>query len=173
MTEKQLIEKVFDLVKDYEGDFNDLLKSVIRKVNIYQTEEQEALRKRNKAEMEKIAAEIFELCPSCNFIPVAIESGSGEEFVTDPNLNSIWECCFDYLMDREANDAGLVMPHQCDDMTFGAWKRIDELWEKMVELAGYKYKTSNDGDYCEFYHLSVYGFSKETKKIEEHYDINR
>ena len=173
MIEEQLIEKVFDLVKDYEGDPNELLKDVTRKVMIYQSKEQEALRKKNKEELNKTAEEIFKLCPDCNFIPVAIESGSEDVFTTSPNLEDIWESCYNYLIDPEENDYELIMPHQTDEMTFGDWKKINELWEKMIMHAGYKYHTDNDGDYCEFYHLSVHGFSKKAKKIVDYYDINR
>lgn len=173
MMEEQLIEKVFDLVKDYEGDPNKLLKSVTSKVMAYQSEEQQALREKNKDELKKVAEEIFKLCPDCNLIPVAVETGSEDVFTTYTSLEDIWETCSYYLMDPEDNHYEIAMPHQTDDMTFGTWKKINELWDKMIMLAGYKYGTSNDGDYCNFYHVCVYGFSKRTKMIEEYDDVNR
>ena len=59
-TEAVLIEKVFDLVKDYEGDPVDLLESVTRKVLKYQREIQEGLLKKNMEKIKELADEIFE-----------------------------------------------------------------------------------------------------------------
>ena len=173
MTEEQLIEKVFDLVKDYEGDVNELLRSATRKVLFYQEEEQQALREKNKDELNRVANEIFELCPVCNFIPVAIETQCEDVFETEIDFERIWESCYDYLLDKDDNKLGWVMPYQDDDMTLGNWKKVAKLWKEAIALAGFKHQTSNDGDYCEFYHLSVNGFCKKTRKIEWAGDINR
>ena len=172
-TEAVLIEKVFDLVKDYEGDPVDLLESVTRKVLKYQREIQEGLLKKNIEKIKELADEIFELCPVCNFIPVVVQTDSGNDFVTNPDFDTIWEECCEYLCDEEDNDYELVMPYQHDDITFGDWKRVIEKWKEIVKLAGYKYKCEHDGDYCEDYHVSVEGFTKKKRKIEEFCDINR
>lgn len=173
MEEDKLIEGVFNLVKDFEGDATSLLEAASRKVEIYQREIQEGIRKKNKDRIKEVADEIFKLCPVCNFIPVAVETESEMDFTTEVDFDRIWEVCCDYICDEEDNDYGLVMPYQTDDMTFGDWKKVDKLWKELINLAGYKYSLTHDGDYCEFYHVNVIGYSKKKKKIEEHYDINR
>lgn len=173
MEEDKLIEEIFNLVKDYEGDATSLLGSVATKVEIYQREIQEGVRKKNADEIKDVANEIFALCPTCNFIPVAIETDSYNDFETIVDFDTIWERCCDYICDEEDNDYGLVMPYQHDDMTFGDWKKVEKLWKKLIKLSGYKYSMSHDGDYCEDYHISVDGYSKKKKKIECFYDINR
>ena len=173
MEEDKLIEEVFNLVKDFEGDATSLLEAASRKVEIYQREIQEGIRKKNKDRIKEVADEIFKLCPVCNFIPVAVETESEMDFTTEIDFDRIWEVCCDYICDEEDNDYGLVMPYQTDDMTFGDWKKVDKLWKELINLAGYKYSLTHDGDYCEFYHVNVIWYSKKKKKIEEHYDINR
>ena len=86
-------------------------------------------------------------------------------------FDRILEIC-DSLCDEEDNHYGLVMPCQSDDMTFGDWKKVEKLWQKLINIVGYKYSINHDGDYCEYYHLNVIGYSKKTNKIERYYDIN-
>ena len=171
--DEKLIEQIFDLLKDYEGCATDILDSVASKIDDYQREIQEGIRKKNADKIKEVADEIFKLCPVCNFIPVAIETDSYNDFETIVDFDTIWERCCDYLCDEEDNDCEIVMPYQDDDMTFGDWKKVEKLWKELIQLAGYKYSISHDGDYCEEYHLSVNGYSKKKKKIECHYDINR
>ena len=171
--DEELINKIFELVKDYEGDPNELLTTVTRKVLYYQEVEREELRKKNLAELAKLGKEIFTLCPVCNFIPLSIEVQSYDTWEEVIDFDRIWESCCDYLCDEEDNDEGLIMPYQDDDMTFGGWKKVEKLWKEMIKLAGYKNHTDNDGDYCEEYHVSVNGFSKDSNEIEWHGDINR
>lgn len=171
--DEKLIEQIFDLLKDYEGNATDILDSVAVKVEIYQKEVQEGIRKKNADRIKEVADEIFGLCPTCNFIPVAVETDSYNDFTTEVDLDRIWECCDRYLCDEEDNEYGLVMPYQHDEMTFGDWKKVEKLWKEIIKLAGFKYSVSHDGDYCEDYHVSVDGYSKKKKKIECFYDVNR
>ena len=170
---EELTEKIFEIVKDYEGDHVELLNHVARKVTDYQEDVRKGLLKKNMDKIKELANEIFELCPACNIIPVAVETDSGNDFITDPDFDTIWENCEDCLLDEDDNDDGLVMPHQIDEMTFGGWKKVIENWKEIINLAGYKYKCEHDGDYCEDYHVSVHGYTKRHKKIEEFCDVNR
>ena len=171
--EEQLIEKVFNLVKDFDGDVTGLLEAVASRVAEYQEEISAGIREKNEEEIKKLANEIFEICPDANYIPLAVETDSENNFVTHVDFDEIWEYCCDYLTEMDANEYDLEMPSQHDYMTFGGWKDLMEKWKKMIELSGYKYSVSHDGDYCEFFHITTIGFHKESQKIEEFYDINR
>ena len=167
---ESLEEKIYELVKDYL-DF-DYLEQVFSNVIEMLKENQEVLTPEEVTEKEiefkKLAEEIFNLCPKCNCIPLAVETTSGSKWITETNADEIYNYCEKYM----GENSEYVMPFQDDDMKIGDWKKICKNWDKICESSGFKYAV-DEGDYCEFFHLSVYAYLKETENIHYIPDVNR
>lgn len=169
---KEIVDKIYDIIMNYEFGDGENLDDIFDEVREKYEESIDVLTPEEVTEKEiefkKLAEEIFNLCPKCNCIPLAVETTSGSKWITETNPDTVYNYCSDY-MDENSD---YVMPFQDDDMKFGDWKKISKDWDKMCELSGIKADV-DEGDYCEFFHLSVYVYSKETNKIEYIPDINR
>ena len=74
-------------------------------------------------------------------------------------MNTVYKLTYDNLSDE-------AVPKQYDDMTIGTYKRMMKLWIEACANSPIVYEEF-DGDYCEFCHISLYYYDRESKKIKE------
>lgn len=170
-----LVDKIYELVKDCE-DPDAILYKVYEKLGInneeFPNDDEDVLTPEEVSGKEirfkELAAEIFNLCPKCNYIPLAIEYVNGSDYITTKDWDELYDAVIDYMGIETEN----VCPHFLDEMTLKDWKTVVNDWQEMIDLSDIE-EGSVRGDYCEMYHLSVYVYSKESENIEYIGDINR
>lgn len=168
--EKDVTEKIFDLIKNYtENEVNEIIKEVkalyLDSITVLEPEEVH----RQQIEFIETTEEIFNLCPKCNCIPIAIEYTVENSHITDTDFETVYDYCVDYINEEIGE---YVMPFFDDDMTLGQWKEVTKKWKWLNRNSGIK-DGADKCDYCEFFHLSVYMFDKASKTIKFIADINR
>ena len=170
--DKKIFEKIYDLVG--ELDYNEIetlfdkvcerksSEEGYEKVEVVDEEEE-----RKKKEFIQLANEIFDLCPNCNCIPLAVEHVVGSDYIT----TVAWDDVYTYTEETDFSswindDEHYVSPVEVmDDVKIGDWKKVIKKWQEMIKKSGLKNETDR-GDYCEFIHNSFYVYSKKTDKIE-------
>lgn len=167
---KDVTEKIFDLIKNYtEDEVNEIIEEVkalyLDSITVLEPEEVHE----QQIEFIKTTEEIFNLCPKCNCIPIAIEYTDGNSYITDTDFDTVYDYCVDYIKEEIGE---YVMPFFDDGMTLGQWKELTKKWKWLNRNSGIK-DSADKGDYCEFFHLSVYMFDKASKTIKFIADINR
>lgn len=168
-----LTKLVDDLIK-YTGGIEYCDKKEIQKA-IKEIEEQ-AIKKLKEAKdpynvsgIQTYLDRIFELYPKCNFIPLAFECQSESSVVTSKNYYDLRDVCDNYLIDNK----DICFPQADDELKIKEWNEIKECWINAVHGCNIQEGVDYDCDYCTMIHYSIYGYSKETKKIELLCDVNR
>jgi len=119
-------------------------------------------------EIKAIAKVIFEKCPKCNVIPIAVESESGSHMDRTVDMESLLEAC-ESINRISVNTAA---PYFDDDMTKRAYDEMLNAYRTLVESLGFAEVQEELDDYCEYYHMNVYVINKEDYAIDYLSDIN-
>lgn len=113
-----------------------------------------------------ILDKIFELCPSCTFVPLAYSYNDYADIITEKDWDELVELSEEYYEEER-------IPHQSDDMTIGNAKELYRLWEEASKKCNIQEGTDrNVGDYTENRYYDIIGYDKEKDEIVTHYDIN-
>lgn len=118
-----------------------------------------------KGDLESIssyAERIFELCPECNCIPVAIEYVEGNCYSIETELNDILKNIGEQY---SFNEGKYIIPYTSEDMTFGDWEKLLKIWKIMIRFSSVK-EGRRRGEYNEYKFSNLYVYSKEKKEIE-------
>lgn len=121
----------------------------------------------NVSNIQNLLDRIFELCPECNFIPLAYECQYGTSVETSKNFYDLEDVCDNYL-DLE----NYYYPQVNDEMKVKEWNEILNCWMEAVHKCNIQEGTETDCDYCSMTHYSIYGYLKETQKVEYLGDID-
>lgn len=117
--------------------------------------------------IKKILDKIFELCPKCNFIPLACEYYVYSDVTVTKDFDEISEICENYMDNEEYK-----IPFEDDDMKLGDIKEMNRLWQEAVEKCNIQECVEEGAaDYSENCYYSVYGYYKEREKVE-YIDLN-
>lgn len=164
--EKDVTEKIFDLIKNYtEDEINEIIEEVkalyLDSITVLEPEEVH----RQQIEFIETTEEIFNLCPKCNCIPIAIEYTDGNSYITDTDFETVYDYCVDYINEEIGE---YVMPFFDDDMTLGQWKELRKKWKWLNRNSGIKYDVDKSDYYaeCKYFYLCVYVFDKASKTIK-------
>ena len=112
--------------------------------------------------IKKILDRIFELCPNCNFIPLACEYYAYSDVTVTKDFDEICEICENYMDNEEYK-----IPYEDDEMKLGDIKEMYSLWKEAIDKC-YIQEGEEKGaaDYSENYYYSLYGYYKERDKVE-------
>lgn len=115
--------------------------------------------------IKPIFDKIFEICPSCTFIPLAYSYNDYTDVITSKD--------WDELVEVSENHIASKIPQQNDEMTIGKAKEMYRLWEEASKKCKIQEGTDkNVGDYTENTYYDIIGYDKETNEIITLYDVN-
>jgi hypothetical protein len=115
--------------------------------------------------IQKYLDRIFEICPDCNFVPLAYDYNEGTTVITDKD--------FDELEAISTNIKQYTIPYENDDMRYGDVKDLWECWQKSAKYCNIqKGEDAGQADYTENIYYGVWGYSKTNKKVEYLGDVN-
>ena len=103
--------------------------------------------------------ELLEICPHVNMIPVGLNHQYHKKCYNTNDFDDIYELTYDNLVDY-------AIPRRYHDMNTDTYKRMMELWKIACKNSPIVYEEF-DGDYCEFCHVTLYYYDRESKKIKE------
>ena len=149
-----------DLIyKQFEGFSYDIMNKTFNKLLKRKEKDEKKVNKVREEKFNEAIKELLEICPQVNMIPVGESYQSLGNCYNTNNFNEI----YDITRNNLKNEA---IPKQYDDMTFGTYKRMMELWKIACKNSPIIYEEF-DGDYCEFCHIFLYYYDRETQKILE------
>ena len=150
-----------DLIyKQFEGCSYDIMKKTFSKLLKRKEKDEKKTSKVREEKFNEAIKELLEICPQVNMIPVGKSYQYHEDCYDTNDFDEIYELAFDKL----ENEA---IPKQYGDMSNDTYKRMLKLWEIACKNSPIDYKEYNDGDYCEFCHISLHYFDRDKQKILE------
>ena len=162
MTIQELAEALVEKV----GLEKDKIQKAIKEL------EEEALKKVKEAKdpfnvegIQKYLDRIFEICPNCNFIPLAYDYNRDISVITDKD--------FDELEAISTNIKDYIIPYENDNMRYGDVKDLWECWEKAVKYCNIqKGEDLGEADYTENIYYGIWGYLKDSKTVKYLSDVN-
>lgn len=118
--------------------------------------------------IREIVNKIFEICPECNFVPLAYSYNDYTDIITEKD----WEELID-LSEHYINIEYHQIPVQNDNMTIGKAKEMYRLWEEASKKCYVQEGTDrNGGDYTENCYYDIIGYDRKKDEIITLYDVN-
>lgn len=160
------IKKLAEALVEQAGLEKDKIQKAIKEL------ENEALKILKEAKdpfnvegIRKYLDRIFEICPDCDFVPLAYDYNEGLSVITDKD--------FDELEAISTNIKRYTIPYENDDMRYGDVKDLWECWQRAVmECNIQKGEDVGQADYTENIYYGVWGYSKTNNRIEYLDDVN-
>ena len=149
-----------DLIyKQFENYSYDIMNRTFNKLLKRKEKDEKKASKVREEKFNEAIKELLEICPQVSMIPVGESYQYHEDCYDTNDFDEIYELTYDNLSDK-------AVPKQYDDMTIGTYKRMMELWKVACKNSPIVYEEHN-GDYCEFCHVSLYYYDRESNKIKE------
>ena len=160
---RSAISEIETILEQYNNEEVDLIQKKIKK-------NREELKLKGDGELIKTYADrIFELCPECNCIPVAVEFVERNCYSSEIELNSILGEIEGFV---SYENEKFIVPHTTENMTFGDWEKILKIWKILLRFSGMNEETTK-GEYSEYRYLNLYVYSKESETIEKISGLNK
>ena len=148
------------IYNQFDGCSIEMMKKTFSKL-IKRKEKDE--KKQSKVREDKFNAavkELLDLCPQVNMIPVGKSYQYHEDCYDTNDFDEIYGLTYEKFEDK-------AIPKEYGDMSNNTYKRMLKLWEIACKNSPINYKEYNDGDYCEFCHISLHYFDRNKQKILE------
>lgn len=160
---RNAISEIETILELYSNDELDLILKKIKK-------NRDDLKLKGDAESVKTYVDrIFELCPECNCIPVAVEFVEKNYYSTEVDLDSIFKEVGEVI---SFDDEKYIIPHTTDEMTFGDWEKILKIWKILLRFSGLKDEVKR-GEISDYRYTNLYVISKDEEKIVKIEGLNK
>lgn len=148
------------IYKQFEGYSYDIMNKTFSKLLKRKEKDEKKTSKVREEKFNEAIKELLEICPQVNIIPVGKSYQYHEDCYVTNDFDEIYELTYEKFEDA-------AIPKEYVDMSNNTYKRMLKLWEIACKNSPIDYKEYNDGDYCEFCHISLHYFDRDKQKILE------
>ena len=148
------------IYKQFEGCSYDIMNKTFSKLLKRKEKDEKKTSKVREEKFNEAIKELLEICPQVNMIPVGKSYQYHEDCYDTNDFDEIYELTYEKFEDE-------AIPKEYADMSNDTYKRMLKLWEIACKNSPIIYKEYNDGDYCEFCHISLHYFDRDKQKILE------